>query len=123
MSNSCSTQAENGLLSGNSNTFLMREAIGSVGYRGGNHEVATKEGDYLGTIADGDRFYYFEDRPRRPHPGNPAPPTYPAHQECPVRAKRAVPPVGATDMVSLQRSRDQRSESSAEDIETARTRW
>lgn len=85
----------------------------------GNHEVATHEGDYLGTIVDGNRFYCFEDRPRRSHPGNPARPTYPAQQACPAGAARAVLPVGATDVASLEKSRDQSSGPAARDGATA----
>lgn len=85
----------------------------------GNHEVATYEGEYLGTIVDGNRFYYFEDRPRRSHPGNPTRPTHPAHQASPIAAARAVLPAGATDVASLKKSRDQSAGPSAEDIGTA----
>jgi len=85
----------------------------------GNHEVATQEGEYLGTIVDGNRFYYFVDRPRRSHPGHPTQPTYPVHQERPVGAVRVVLPPGAIDVVSLKRSRDQGFGSSAQDVETA----
>ncbi len=69
----------------------------------GNHEVASQEGEYLGTIVDENRFYYFEDRPRRSNPGNPARPATPAHQACPVGVARVVLPVGATDVARLKK--------------------
>ncbi len=75
----------------------------------GNHEVATHEGEYLGTIVDVNRFYYFADRPRRLNPGYPERPTYPALPNNPGLAARAVLPVGAADVARLERSRDQRS--------------
>lgn len=85
----------------------------------GNHEVATQEGDYLGTIVDGNRFYCFEDRPRWSHPGNPTGPSYPAQPRDPGMAARAVLPLGATDVASLSKSRDQSSRPSARDGDVA----
>ncbi len=81
----------------------------------GNHEVATQVGDYSGTIVDVNRFYYFADRPHRPNPGYPERPTYPALPDSPGLAARAVLPVGAADVASLEKSRDQSSGPAASD--------
>jgi hypothetical protein len=85
----------------------------------GNHEVANQEGEYLGTIVDVNRFYYFVDRPRRPNPGYPERPTYPALPDSPGLAARAVLPVGATDVARLEKSRDRSSGSAAGNVVTA----
>jgi hypothetical protein len=68
----------------------------------GNHEVATLEGEYMGTIVDVNRFYYFADRPRRPNPGLPSRPAYPALPDSPGLAASVVLPVGATDVAKLK---------------------
>ncbi len=106
MSNTCSTHVGSGLLSDMGKGFLMSAAIGSGGCRGAITRWATHEGDYLGTIVDVNRFYHFADRPRRPNPGFPERPTYPALPDSPGLAARAVLPVGATDVASLEKSRD-----------------
>ena len=76
-----------------------------------DNEVATREGEYLGTIVDENRFYYFGDRLERSHPGPSAPPTYPAFPVRPEAATCVALPVGATDIASLKKK--SRSESTS----------
>lgn len=83
----------------------------------GHHEVATEEGDYLGTIVGANRFYYFADRPHRSHPGAPSRLTYPPFPANPALVARVVLPVGAIDVPSLEKSRDQSPGPAARDVE------
>lgn len=69
----------------------------------GNDEVATQEGEYLGTIVEANRFYYFGNRPHRSHPGNPSSPSYPNRPDRPIARACAVLPIGATDVASLKK--------------------
>jgi len=66
-----------------------------------NRQVATLEGEYMGTIVDVNRLYFFADRPRRPNPGYPSRPTYPTLPDSPGLAASVDLPVGATDVAKL----------------------
>ena len=66
-------------------------------------DVATQEGEYLGTIVDANRFYYFGNRPHRSHPGHSAYPAYPAYPVRPPAATYAMLPVGARDIARLKK--------------------
>jgi hypothetical protein len=68
-----------------------------------DNDVATKEGEYLGTIVDTNRFYHFRNSPHRSHPGHSAHPTYPAYPTRPASVTNAVLPDGARDVTSLKK--------------------
>jgi hypothetical protein len=65
----------------------------------GDNDVVTMEGDYLGTIVDKDRIYYFSNHPYRGYPGYPGYPGYLGYPGYPGFAGYKSLPSGAKDIV------------------------
>lgn len=56
----------------------------------GDNEVVSMKGDYLGTIVDRDRIYYFTNHPYRGNPGYPGYPGFAGYKPLPSGAKDIV---------------------------------
>jgi len=63
----------------------------------GDDDAVTTDGDYLGTVCNGNRFYYFSNKPYRGYPGYPGYPGYHGYPGYPGFAGYSSLPSGASD--------------------------
>ena len=67
----------------------------------GDDDVANIEGEYIGSIVESNRFYYFVEKPYRGYPGSPGKPGFPGFPDFPGFAGFAPLPPNATDIKNL----------------------
>jgi len=69
----------------------------------GDADVANVDGEYLGTITDGNRLYYFTKHPYRGYPGYPGYPGHPGYPGYPGYAGYDPLPSGANDVIIIKK--------------------